>query len=237
MSSTLQEPQPPMQEPVDSINSNLAENEFAYRTFSKAAIASIVFAVLGALTSFLAIQMVLLPMMAAVFGVVALLSFRRYPDELSGKRLAQIGLIAGIVLFSTSLSYHVYIYNTEVPEGYQRISFGELRYNKRSTLPFNEKAQVFDGQKVFLKGYVRPSTKRRKLTDFILVGDFGDCCFGGNPDPTEVVAIRIKIDQTVDHSYALRKIGGTFRLNEDSRITGDNEVPKVFYEIDADYIR
>ena len=111
------------------------------------------------------------------------------------------------------------------------------RPNSRSSLPFAEKARELDGLKVFLKGYVRPGAKTRKLKNFILVGDFGDCCFGGNPKMTEVVAIKILGDKTIDHSYSLRKIGGTFRLNESRKRTSDDEVPLVYYEIEADHIR
>ena len=69
------------------------------------------------------------------------------------------------------------------------------------------------------------------------MGDFGDCCFGGNPKITEVVAIKIIGDETVDHNYSLRKIAGTFRLNQATKQTSEDEVPRVYYEIEADQIR
>jgi hypothetical protein len=52
-----------------------------------------------------------------------------------------------------------------------------------------------------------------------------------------VVAIKILGDDTIDHGYLLRKIGGTFRLNESRKRTSDDEVPLVYYEIEADHIR
>ena len=241
--STTQDPhsestsKPLMQEPFAAPSHVQPENEFAYRTYSKAAIASLLFAILGALVSFVSAAMIWLPLMAVLFGVSAIFSFRKYPEELAGKLMANIGLILGTILLVTSTCYHTYVYNTEVPEGYQRISYGELRPNKRTPAPFSEKAEAFNGKKVFLKGYVRPSDRKKNLKNFILVGDFGDCCFGGNPKPTDVVAIRIQTDQTVDHSLSLRKIGGTFRLNSRPRRTGDDEVPHIFYEIEADHIQ
>lgn len=237
-SATLKDPKESMQDKLApaKLDSNVG-NEFAYRSVSKAAVASIIFAVLGALTSFLAAHFVLLPALALGFGLLAMSSFRRYPDELTGQLAAKIGIVLGLICVVGATGFHAYIYNTEVPEGYQRISYGDLRPNARVALPFSPKARQFDGKKVFLKGYVRPSAKRRKLKNFILVGDFGDCCFGGNPKMTEVVAIRIVGDETVDHGYSLRKIGGTFRLNERSTATSDKEVPSVFYEIEADHIR
>ena len=237
-SATLQEPKDSMQDKNLALSSlDSTENEFAYRSISKAAVASIIFSVLGLLTSFLAAHFVILPALGLVLGLVAMASFRRFPEELTGKLAAKVGIVLGLVCFVGASAYHSYIYNTEVPDGYQRISYGDLRPNTRTGLPFAEKAIEFDGNKVFLKGYVRPSAKRRKLKNFILVGDFGDCCFGGNPKMTEVVAIKIIGDETIDHGYSLRKIGGTFRLNEGKKRTSDGEVPLVYYEIEADHIR
>ena len=236
-SATLQDREKSMQDELGFSKPQLAENEFAYRSISKAAIASLIFAVLGALTCLLAAHFVLLPGLGLIFGLVAMSSFRKFPEELTGRMAAKIGIGLSLVCAVGASAFHTYIYNTEVPEGYQRISYGDLRPNNRTSLPFSEKALEFDGKKVFLKGYVRPSAKRRKLKNFILVGDFGDCCFGGNPEMTDVVAIKILTDETIDHGYMLRKIGGTFRLNERSKRTKDEEVPLVFYEIEADHIR
>lgn len=217
--------------------SSIPENEFQYKTISKSAVACCIFAFL-AITAYLAQIFVLLPILGIGFGFLALSSIKRYPDELIGKVPAQIGLVVSLFVLVTSIALHSYIYSTEVPEGYQRITFWDLRNNDRVTsIPFSEKAYDLDGKKVFLKGYVRPGMKKTGLKEFVLVGDFGDCCFGGNPDPTEVVAIEIQTDDTVDHSYSLRKIGGTFRLNPASRPINEDGLPVVYYTIEADHLR
>lgn len=213
-----------------------AGNEFQYRTVSKAAIASIAFAFLG-LSAFIFPAFVLLPIVAAGFGIAASIEIKKYPEELSGKLAAQLGIWLGLAIVVGSIATHTYIYYTEVPEGYSRISFADLRLNKRTELPFSEKAREFDGERVFLKGYVRPGDRRYNLKDFILVGDFGDCCFGGNPDITEIVSVNIQSDDRVDYSLATRKIGGIFRLNESTRRVNEKDIPQVYYTIEADYIR
>jgi hypothetical protein len=213
-----------------------AGNEFQYRTISKAAIASVAFAVLG-LSAFIFPAFVLLPVVAIGFGIAAAIEIRKYPEELSGKLASQIGICFGVAIVVGSIATHTYIYYTEVPEGYSRISFADLRLNKRTELPFSEKAREFDGEKVFLKGYVRPGDRRYNLKDFILVGDFGDCCFGGNPDITEIVSVNIQSDDRVDYSLGTRKIGGIFRLNESTRRVNEKDIPQVYYTIEADYIR
>jgi hypothetical protein len=210
--------------------------DFQYRSVSKSAIASLAFAMMGMLTSFLAPIFVLLPALGAGFGLVSIFNFRRYPDELVGKFFANTGLFVSLGFLFGSVAWHSYVYATEVPEGYERISYSMLRDNTKTPLPFSEKAEELDGKKVFLKGYVRPSDKKTKLKNFILVGDFGECCFGGNPKPTEIVAINILSEDTVNYSFALRRIGGVFRLNRNRKqVAGD--VPPIFYEIEADHVK
>ena len=196
----------------------MAGNEFQYRTISKAAVASLAFAILG-LGAFVFPAFVLLPVLAIGFGFVALMEIRKYPDEVTGKLAAKIGLGCGLFIAVGSIAMHTYEHMTEVPPDYQRVAFSDLRPNERTPLKFSEKAKELDGKKVFIKGYVRPGAKRTNLKEFILVGDFGDCCFGGNPKITEVVAVNITSDDIIDHSYFLRKIGGVFRL--DSEFSSD----------------
>jgi len=60
----------------------------------------------------------------------------------------------------------------------------------------------------------------------------------GNPKISEVVAVDILLpDKTLDYDYALRRIGGTFRLNPQTIATGEADVPQVFYLIEADYVK
>lgn len=214
-------------------NSNTDE----YRAVSKAMVACLAFAVLS-VSAFMAQVFVLLPILGVGFGLVAMANFRRYPNELVGKKPAFIGLIVCAVLLVASVSMHAIIYATEVPENYQRISFRDLAPNRRTSLPFSEKAMELHGKQVFIKGYVRPpSGKKTKLDKFIMVGDFGDCCFGGSPDITDVIAVKIKIDDTVNYSYGLRRIGGIFKLNPNTVAPDEKEIPKVYYEIHANYVR
>ncbi len=215
------------------IHSEVGSNETPYRELSKSAVVCLVFAVLG-LLSFWAAVFIIMPILGVLFGLVALSNIRRYPDELVGKQIAITGLIACLVFAVGSIGMHSWIFATEVPENHRRISFSDLKANSRTRLPFSEKAEEFDGQKIFIKGYVRASREQYNLKQFVLVGDFGSCCFGGNPDIADVVAVRIVGDMTVNHSYSVRRVSGTFHLNKNPIPIGDAEVPQVFYTITAD---
>ena len=209
-----------------------------YRSVSRAAIACMVFAILSLLLSFVSELFVLFPLLGTCFGFAAMFNLKRYPNELVGGMLAKIGLGLSLLCFVGSVGYHTYIYMTEVPENHTRISFRDLQPpKKRAKYPYSEKALELDGQKVFLKGYVRPSDKKSNLKKFILVGDFGDCCFGGNPEITEIVAISIVTDDTVDYSLRRRKIAGEFRLHKDKQRVDEKDIPSIYYEIIADHVQ
>lgn len=211
--------------------------DFQYRSVSKSALACLIFALLG-FTAFLAEPLVILPAISLAFAVVAWISFRRHPDELVGKTMLYLGGPLALFCLIGSIAQHIYIYQTEVPEGYRRISFAMLRDNPKKALKYSEMAPELDGQKVFLRGYVRPGDKKRNLKHFIMVGDFGSCCFGGNPKISEVVAVTIDIpDKTVNYGYALWRIGGTFNFLPDRARTDDSDVPLVYYHIIADHVR
>jgi len=129
-----------------------------FKMVSKSAVAALAFGILG-LTSFIAPVFVLLPALGIGFGIISLVTFARYPHEFVGKLAAQIGLGTSCVCFAASVAQHIYIYNTEVPEGYQRISYSLLRDDPKTPLPYAEEAGDLDGKKVFLKGYVRPGAE------------------------------------------------------------------------------
>ena len=219
-----------------SKNSEFAQNP-DYRTVSKAAIVCVVFSILG-LLAFLFSGFVILPFLSICFGIIALINFSRYPEELSGSMATRIAMFVSSVVFASSLAMHFYIYATEKKDGYERISFYELKPKRNESSIYAAKAVEIDGEKVFLKGYVRPGLKKNKLKKFILVGDFGACCFGGNPKITEVVAVSIKNDdQYVNYGYRLRRIHGEFKLHKRRKSVREKDLPHIIYEIEADDVQ
>lgn len=213
-----------------------ANAEQQYRSVSKAAIASVVFGVFS-LMAFMSVPLLVFSLISISCGLIAFSNLSRFPDELLGKKASRIGFGLGLFSFVGAIAMHSYIYATEVPEGYERISFRMLRDDSKTSLPYSEKAEELDGKKVFVRGYVRPGAKRRNLSEFIMVGNFGDCCFGGTEKITDVIGVKIVNDETVDYSLRLRRFAGTFRLNRKSTSTSDKEVPKVFYQMEVDYLR
>ncbi len=218
------------------MSSRLEDPADQYREISKSAVASVAFAVLS-LLALLHPVFLIMPILGVLFGLVAMATIARYPEEVSGKISAIVGLWVCVGLAVSSIAYHSVVFATEVPDDHQRISFYDLKPNSRTSLPFSEKAEELDGKKVFIKGFVRPGARKYNLKDFILVGDFGSCCFGGSPKITDVVAVHIVGDMTANYSIFPCKISGTFHLNRQPLSIGEADVPQVFYTIVADVVQ
>lgn len=145
-----------------------------YRSTSRAAVIALVLAILG-LSAFTAPWLVILPLLGVFAGIIGLNAIKKFPDELLGKPLAIAGLaISGLTLVIAP-AYHGYIYATEVPEGYTRVSFFTLMADKgQPDVPTNDALQ-WNGQQIFIKGYVHPSSMSSyEAKKFVIVPDLGD---------------------------------------------------------------
>ena len=106
----------------DRENASRPGNELIYRSVSKAAVGSAVFAVLSLL--FLVSKLLfMLPLIGLALGLIAISNIRRLPDELTGKTMARFGLLVSVLVLVGGGAMHIHEYATEVREGYDRISF------------------------------------------------------------------------------------------------------------------
>jgi hypothetical protein len=231
-----------------------AEEFKPYRAISRSAVLSLVLA-LGALpisiltvvaakysygdAVSLGFWTAVIAIFSAALGWIGLRGIRRFPNEYTGKILAQIGLVLGLVQFAAGVALSAYTYATEVPEGYTRVGFWELRpdQDERLIMPISPKAIEIAGKPIFIKGYMHPGVSSGgKVTHFILVPDMGTCCFGGQPKPYDMIEVRIP-DQKSGVAYSTRrmKLAGTFDV---SRVPGQSlGLQDVWYHLEVDQVR
>ncbi len=209
--------------------------EFPYRAISPWAIMSIVFAFL-ALVGILWWPVLGMAALGLAASVLALRMIGRYPDEYSGKLLAMIGLAVNGLMLAGVGSLHAYWYMTEVPDGYTRVHFYELQQPESESDMPADKAFEIDGEKVFLKGYIHPSSGSGMLRQFILVPDLGTCCFGGQPVSSDMIEVTLKGGQTVRAGFLKQKLAGEFQLNRTPREIADFD-NQVLYRMKVDQIR
>lgn len=213
----------------------LADELPAYRAVCKSAVVSVTLAALS-VSVLLAPLLLILPALGVVLGLTALSRLRRYPDELTGKPAALIGLIISGLAFMAGGAMHAYTYATEVPAGYQRITFDDLQPTEEARqLPVSPLALELDGKQIFMKGYVFPGDQRYNIKRFILVADLGTCCFGTQPKLTHMVEVTLRDPNRVAYSYRKLKLGGTLKV--DTRLKPVSGVGGVYFQLDADYVQ
>ena len=171
-----------------------------------------------------------------MFGLVALGNIKKYPTELSGKSIAMIGLVLSVAILVGSPVRHIYIYYTEVPEGFERISFGSLKSRMGEPDYPTPEAIKLNGKKVFLKGYIHPTSISSNTTKtFVLVPDWSTCCFGTQPPLTHMIQVRLVNDGYAYKSVRQHSIAGT--LDVHLYVKPIEGLEGVYYEFEAEHFQ
>jgi hypothetical protein len=142
----------------------------------------------------------------------------------------------------TGVGYAGYVYATEVPDGYVRTSFIEMKPTEADTvngdyIPPEVAEFIKSGEPVFIKGYIRPDSIKFKqnLNNFLLVRDNQQCCFGDLSKVMYFDQIQVKLGTGLATDYH----SGVFRLGGKLKVApGDPRVgTPLTYELVADYIK
>ena len=221
-------------------NTTASPSAFAedqYQRYRELNMTSVVSLLLGlvALTAFVFPAMAILALAGLLAGWGAIRAIRRRPEELSGMGVAKCGVGLSLISLLGGISLASYVYTTEVPDGFQRISFTELQPDKQHPeLPVPPAAIDLDGQKIFIKGYIYPDNRQGDLTKFVLVPDMGTCCFGGQPKLTDMIEVTLEDPLRVQYSFRKQRLAGVLRV--DKRLKPVNGLQGVYYQLRASYV-
>ncbi|QEG39425.1 DUF3299 domain-containing protein [Roseimaritima ulvae] len=237
MAVDLQESEQEPEVVQDVALSSQTNDDFPYKALSRGAIVSVFLACLALVGLVPGFQVALV---LAVFGIAAAIMGLRvtslYPKEYGGRMLAKIGLTLNLLLVVGGVGEHAYIYATEVPDGYQRVHFYALQQPDDGPKGPTEEAVSLDKKKIFLKGYIHPSAGNGRLTRFVLVPDLGTCCFGGQPDTTDMVEVVLTGGDTVRANLMKKKLAGEFFVTPQGMRSKDFDNP-VVYRLRANYAK
>ena len=242
---------------VDALSSGNAidrGDDFEYRPLSVTAVASLVFGVLSSLIFFAgrdgienALMLTPLPLLGIGLGLKAVSQLRANPDQYSGGKYAKAGIALSALCLAAGMSYSGYVYATEVPAGYVRSSFAELRPDEveaRGDTVIPTAIQQLEGKKIFIKGYMRPGAHYSAggqpvssgIANFLLVRDNAQCCYG---DLSAVkyydqMLVSIKGSERLNYHGGVFRLGGTLRLYpENAQDTSRGPT----YVLEADYVQ
>ncbi len=212
-----------------------ADSYEQYRSLSTAAVASLVVGLLSTL-AILDWILIAIPVIGVALSTFAWLKVKRHGDELSGLGLAHAGLILSIVFLICGPAWLTYAYLTELPDGYDRVSYAELQPDPAEAgQQVPPSALELEGKKIFIKGYIYPGREKDGIQQFLLVRDQGDCCFGGNPKITDRIQVTLTDPLRLRYQPRLHKVGGVFHVEPQQAAVGGAK-GGVFYHLQADYL-
>jgi hypothetical protein len=145
---------------------------------------------------------------------------RRSDGELGGKWLATLGLWTSAAFLVGGSSLQAYQYQMELPAGFRRVNFAQEISKPQFVIDRNGNQQIapevraLASQKIFLKGYMYPTRDTEGLTEFILVKDNQQCCFGGQPALTDMIHVRLQGGARLDYTDRLVSVAGVFQIVE-----------------------
>jgi hypothetical protein len=182
-----------------------------------------------------------IPVAGIFFALRAMAKIRQHPDQYTGRQVAQIGLIFSVVFLVTGVGYGAYVYATEVPEGYTRISFIGMKpdeLEERAGDIVSKDILALEGQKVFIKGYIRPDsiTVPNGIDRFLLVRDNNQCCFGDLSKIKYYDQIDVKLtgSERVDYTQGVFRIGGILHIEPRNALGG---AQNPVFSLLADYAK
>jgi hypothetical protein len=178
-----------------------------------------------------------IPAIGIPLSLVALVKVKRRPDELTGGKLALTGLLLSLAFAVIAPAWLTYQYVTELPDGYERISYSELQPDEtQAGQQVPPSALALEGKKIFIKGFVYPGRQKDGIRQFLLVRDQGECCFGGNPKITDRILVTLKDPLRLTYEPRLHKLAGVFHVEVHNSAI-DNAKGGVFYHLTADYLQ
>jgi len=193
--------------------------EFSYRPMSMLAVLAFVLSLLSLATMTLWF-LIPLGVVSIILAVISVMKIRAARGEYSGMKLASSAVFLSVLAVAGGIGYQVYAYQTEVLDGYERISFSRDISDKGIVTYQDQQGPhpdllAMEGKKIFLKGFMYPTGQVYDLKSFLLVKDSDQCCFGGEPKLVDMLGVYMKGPHLADYYSGRVSVAGTFRLNRD----------------------
>jgi hypothetical protein len=209
-------------------------NAFEYIPVSPWGPIALVLGVL-ALSGFLGLFGLFVALAASVVGVLAVSRIRAAEGLVKGKWMALTGMFLAVFSLTVGSAKMAYDYSTECPEGFQRVNFPKDIAAKQfiylgGIRKLHPDVVQYVNQPLFLKGFMWQTRDTDGIRGFVLLKDNGECCFGGKPQPYDMMWVELKGEQTTKAYTGMVAVAGTLRVNLEA---GEDEAVYLF---DADMV-
>ena len=117
-------------------------------------------------------------------------------------------------------------------------TFDDLKFDIEKDSPFErgmlpKKIEDYAGQRVSIRGFILPTSFQTGLTNFILVRDNMECCFGPGAALYDCIVIEMAKGKTTDYSIRPVTVEGKFAIDE---FIGPDRRHLAIYKIVADKV-
>jgi len=126
------------------------------------------------------------------------------------------------------------------PRGKPReITFDDIKLDLEKAAPFSsdllpERVTALAGEPIRIRGYILPSFQQTGLTQFVLVRDNQECCFGPGAALHDCIVVRMKAGKTAGFSIRPVAVAGRFRIEE---LRAPDGTHLAIYALDGDEVK
>jgi hypothetical protein len=98
-------------------------------------------------------------------------------------------------------------------------TFDDLRFEMKVGAPFRrsmltKQIEAMAGQRIRIRGYILPTPQRAGITQFVLVRDNQECCFGAGAALYDCILVDMKKGNTAEYSIRPVAAEGIFDIRE-----------------------
>ncbi len=125
------------------------------------------------------------------------------------------------------------------PRQPREITFDDIKLEMPKGDPFTrdllpERVTALEQERVRIRGYILPSFQQSGLTQFVLVRDNQECCFGPGAALHDCIVVRMQPGGTADFSIRPVAVAGRFRIEE---LRGPDGKHLAIYALDGESVR
>ena len=96
-------------------------------------------------------------------------------------------------------------------------TFDDIKFEIEPDAPFERtmispEIEALDGQRMRIRGYILPTLRKRGLTEFVLVRDNQECCFGPGAALYDCILVTMQPGKTAEFSIRPVAVEGRFKI-------------------------
>jgi len=120
----------------------------------------------------------------------------------------------------------------------QELSFDDVKFEMEKGDPFTEEllpeaVASLDGARIRIRGYILPSFQQEGITQFVLVRDNMECCFGPGAALYDCIVVRMLPGRSTNFSVRPVAVSGTFHIEE---LIGPDGRHLAIYSLDGEEV-